>query len=873
MRFVVFVVGLVILISAAPLRAADLPITFNNQIIRIFQQRCQSCHRPGNIAPFSLLTYADAAGHASSIKRQIETRQMPPWKPVNAEGVFEAERTLTDQELQTIVRWVDGGLLEGSASDLPEPIPFPLDWTYREPDRVVAPSDAYSLDPAGGEVYRCFSIPVNSAVDLNVRGYEVLPGNREIVHHVLLFIDRRGVSESRDAADPAPGYTCFGDPGFTPDGAVGGWVPGMQPEMFPLGIGVTIPAGSRIVMQVHYSPLGHISHPHESDGPPAPDRTRVGLFLSSQPLRQIAYVPVVNPFFSIPAGASRYLVEAVAFISADRELTAITPHMHLLGREVVVEARFPNGTTRELIHIADWDFEWQAEYTFRQPMLLPAGTIVSMKAWYDNSSLNPRNLSNPPVPVSWGERTTDEMCLTFLSVTVPGPRLMSQIPFTMGDRGGVAVNGVDAGGPGTSGYAQISPQSATGSEGLAIFGLRQNGVLVAEAAVAAAPRISSGRMFAETRGAIKSGIALANPNSAAATVSFSFTDLSGRQSPETSFAIPANTQLAAFLDQRPFNGPADFVGSFSFTSSSPLSVVALRQTLNERSEALMTTLPITEIGTALPAAPLVFPQFADGDGWTTQILLVNPTDTAVSGTLEFRGTQGTSQSSTSYSIPPRSVFRYETSGKPDVANTGSVQVSPANNSAVPSGSLIFSRSAGGVRVTEAGVPAVAAYTAFRAYVESSSDGKIESGIAIANTTASTIEVKLELTNLDGSAAARSTISLPPNGQLATFLDQIPGFEGLRLPFQGTIRILSTGPVSVIGLRGRYNERNDFLITTTPPVSETAPAGVAANERFFAHFVTGGGYTTQFILYSASQSSTGTLQFYSNTGQPISLSVR
>ena len=191
------------LLFAANAEAADAPITFNNQVIRIFQQQCQTCHRPGNIAPFSLLTYTDALSRATSIKQKVQTRAMPPWKPIDPHGKFEEERMLTNQEIDTIVRWVDEGLLEGSPSDLPEPIKFPATWTYNTPDVVVQPSASYQLDPAGGDIYRCFSMPVNSTTDLNVRGYEVLPGNREIVHHVLLFIDTTGiVSQSRR---PGPG--------------------------------------------------------------------------------------------------------------------------------------------------------------------------------------------------------------------------------------------------------------------------------------------------------------------------------------------------------------------------------------------------------------------------------------------------------------------------------------------------------------------------------------------------------------------------------------------------------------------------------------------------------------------------------------------
>jgi len=804
---------------------------------------------------------------------------MPPWKPVDANGVFENERTLTDQEIQTIVRWTETGMAEGAPSDLPEALRFPKDWTYNEPAVVVQPDEAYTLNPQGGEVYKCFTMPTNSAQDMNVRGLEVLPGNREIVHHVLLFVDRRGVSANLDAAEPGPGYTCFGGPGFTPDTALGGWVPGMMPQMFPLGTGVTVPAGSRIVMQVHYSPLAHLSH-HSIPGIPLdPDRTRIGLFLSSSPLRQISFVPVVNPFFLIPPGATRQLVTAITRIPQDVELNGITPHMHLLGREVLVEATFPNRTKKELIHITDWDFQWQAEYTFRQPILLPAGTVVTMQAWYDNSSDNPRNPSNPPIAVGWGERTTDEMCLTFLSVTAPGARLMTEIPYTIGDRGGVSVNTLETQTITATGYGRLSPQSNNVTpEGLAIFGLRQNGALVTEAAVSASRPISSGRVFAETRGAVNSGIAIANPHAEAVNVSFFFTDTRGERVASGSTSIPARGQIANFLSDAPFNGPADFIGSFSFSSTLPVSIVALRGTTNERAEFLLTTLSVAETNsTAASSQNVVFPHFADGNGWSTQILLVNPTDNPISGTMRFVDQLGRPQNvpidgPPDYTIPARAALRYQTRGDATATAVGSVWITPSPNSAAPTGSLIFSLRNGGTRIAEAGVPATLAGSAFRVYVESSATDGIQSGVAVTNTSAVEARVTLELTNLNGSSAARTTVTIPANGQLATFINQIAGFESLSSPFRGLLRITSATPVSVIGLRGRYNERSEFLITTTPPVTET-PAGSAA-EKFFAHFANGGGYTTQFILFSgAPQAADGTLLFFSNDGRPSPMSIR
>src|SRR5947207_1378361 len=201
MRFKAFATAIILFILGRPAHA-EAPVTFNNQVVRIFQQHCQTCHRPGNIAPFSLLTYADARPWARAIREAVLLKTMPPWKPVNAHGVYQGERTLTDQEIQTISQWVDDGSPEGAAADLPNPISFPETWSAGTPNVVLQPSDSYNIPSGSDDIYRCFPIPVNPDRDVYVRGYEILPGNRAIVHHVLLFIDEKGSSVSLDHADP-----------------------------------------------------------------------------------------------------------------------------------------------------------------------------------------------------------------------------------------------------------------------------------------------------------------------------------------------------------------------------------------------------------------------------------------------------------------------------------------------------------------------------------------------------------------------------------------------------------------------------------------------------------------------------------------------
>ncbi len=634
-----FIAG-VLLIFAGELQA-QTPVTFNNQVVRIFQQHCQACHRPGNIAPFSLLTYQDAVPRARLIRDAVESKQMPPWKPVSAHGVFKAERALTESEIQTIVQWASSGAPEGSPGDLPLPANFPETWSVGPPDAVIQPAEAYQLPAGSSDVYRCFPISVNSQSDVYVRGYEVIPSNRKIVHHVLLFIDESGQSVPLDNADPGPGYTCFGGTGFLVGvGGLGGWVPGASAEMFPIGAGMRIPAGARIVMQVHYSTAEAHSHSGlQFDHAVESDQTRVGLYLSQTPLERLAFRAVVNPFFVIPAGESRYQVRALSIIPSDVDLIGIAPHMHLLGRETRVTARFLNGQTRELIRIDDWDFHWQGNYTYREPIFLPAGTVIEMVAYYDNSTNNPNNPSNPPVAVGWGERTIDEMCLTFLTVKSPGTPNVTTVPFSISDRSTTSVVTQESSATTRVGYARISNGAGSVPAGLAIFGYRQNGTLISEAGVPASGLLSRARVYAETGGGVRSGLAIANPSGDPATISFYFTGENGQDVRSGTASIPANSQIAGFLDEAPFNGPSPFAGSFTVTSSKPVSIVALRGYLNERSEFLITTMPVADLA-SVSSASTVFPHFADGGGWTTQVVLVNPSDTAISGVLRFADSAG-----------------------------------------------------------------------------------------------------------------------------------------------------------------------------------------------------------------------------------------
>ena len=435
------------------------------------------------------------------------------------------------------------------------------------------------------------------------------------------------------------------------------------------------------------------------------------------------------------------------------------------------------------------------------------------------------------------------------------------------------------------GYAEIAgtPNAPTG---MAIFGYRAGGVLVSEAGVPASGFIQHGRVNAEVAGVVNTGFAVANPNGSPANIAFYFTDASGNQTSAGSTTIPPGGQMAKFLSEAPYNASQPTTGTFTFDADVPVAAIALRGYTNERSEFLVTTLPIADT-TSATSATLLFPHFAWGGGWSTEFDLVNSSDATISGTLSFfeQGTAGSLTpamslsingqvvSSVSYSIAGRSSVKFVTTGQDSTIHVGSARVTPAQGSSAPAGNAVFSFTQNGVRVSEAGVPLQRQGTAFRMYVESSA--AIQSGIAVLNTGGSDEQVTFDLTGLDGSPTGlQGTVTVPAGGQRALFINQIPGLASLPQSFKGIVRVTTgdNAPIVVFGLRGRWNERNEFLVTTTTPANE---ADSAKNAIIFPHVVDGGGYTTQFIQYSGTpaQPGSGNLQIFSQTGSPMSLSLQ
>jgi len=385
--------------------------TFNKDIAPILYANCSSCHRPGEVAPFPLLTYQDAAKRAALIAGAVGGRFMPPWKAEPGYGDFAGARLLTTEQIAMIQDWDKAGAPEGDPNLKPEPPKFVDGWQGGQPDKVLTIPVKYSLPAGGSDQYRCFVIPTGLDHDVYIDGTEFRPGNRRIVHHALVFLDGSGRARELAAASPDGSYPCFGGPGFPAAGLIGGWAPGFTPPPRVPALSIPLRKGMDVVIQIHY----HLS------GKPEEDQSSFGLSFSGPPSKGRTSILLFDHHLDIPPGDSHYVAKASLTLPRDVELAGVTPHAHYLCRDMKVNAVLPDGSTRHLIWIKDWDFNWQNAYRYKTPIDLPKGTRIDLEYTYDNSENNPHNPAHPPVRIHWGEQTTDEMALVFLTVVLPTP--------------------------------------------------------------------------------------------------------------------------------------------------------------------------------------------------------------------------------------------------------------------------------------------------------------------------------------------------------------------------------------------------------------------------------------------------------------------
>lgn len=385
---------------AAFANAAE-PVTFSKDIAPILFAHCAACHRPGDIGPFSLLTYRDARQHLTQIAQATAQRIMPPWKPEPGPHPFVGDRSLSADQIERIQAWAAAGAPEGDPRDLPALPVWSSSWQLGTPDVVAEMPEPFTLQAEGADVFRTFVLRIPTTRARYVKAIEFRPGNARAVHHANIGVDHTSSSRKLDEADAETGYAggMVPDAGYPP-GYMLGWTPGQRPRPSPDGMPWRLEPGSDLVVQLHMQPTGKpetvqaIAGFYFTDTPPT--RTPVGLRLGSETI-------------DMAPGDRAYAISDRYVLPVDVDLLAIQPHAHNLGRLMEASATRPDGTTESLITIHDWDFRWQDVYRYQTPIPLPAGTTLSMRFTYDNSAENPRNPVRPPQRVVWGQNTTDEM--------------------------------------------------------------------------------------------------------------------------------------------------------------------------------------------------------------------------------------------------------------------------------------------------------------------------------------------------------------------------------------------------------------------------------------------------------------------------------
>jgi peroxiredoxin len=403
-------------------------VAFYRDVLPILQNNCQSCHRPGEVGPFSLITYRQAVNWAGDIKEYTQKRKMPPWKPTEGPA-FLNERKMSDKDIATLAAWVDNGTPKGDPAEAPPPRRFVQGWQMGQPDLILSPGDDFQVGPSGNDIFRCFVMPTNLPEDKYVTALEVRPSNPRVVHHALLFIDSAGQGRKLElkekekdqkpgSVDQGPGYSSAMGVGFLPRGALGGWAPGQLGRHLPEGSGHFLPKDSDVVMQVHY----------HRDGRLEKDRTQVGLYFAKKPVSKPFQGFVIAGggqgrlrFFAIPAGAADHRIHGSLWVEQDFLLHSVMPHMHLIGKAIKITMTPPEGSTQTLVSIPDWNYNWQETYFFKEPIPVKSGTRFDIEAFYDNSPSNPNNPNHPPKIVTFGEQTTNEMCFGFFGATSDKP--------------------------------------------------------------------------------------------------------------------------------------------------------------------------------------------------------------------------------------------------------------------------------------------------------------------------------------------------------------------------------------------------------------------------------------------------------------------
>ncbi|HYK61724.1 MAG TPA: thiol-disulfide isomerase [Bryobacteraceae bacterium] len=410
---------------AAGVGLAQSP-TFYKDVAPVLEQHCQTCHRPGEVAPMPLLSYSEARPWAKAIKTAVLSHKMPPWYADPHVGTFSNNPSLSQAEIDTLVKWADNGAPEGNPADASAPRKFTEGWTIGKPDQVLDIGTDFKVPAKGTIEYTYFVVPTGFTEDRWVKEIEVRAGNSAVVHHVVLYARPKGskfIGEAKPGvpyvppADPGPGdkrppqsdqarFYGINNGGYE---MVGVYVPGGVAYRTRPGQARLIPAGADLIFQMHYTANGHETT----------DRSKVGIvFATEKPKERVVNAFILNETLRIPPGAENHRVDANVTLQADATLQAMFPHMHLRGKAFEYVATFPSGETQALLKVPQYSFNWQLTYYLDQPIKLPKGTVLKATAYYDNSPNNPYN-PDPKKEVYWGDQSWDEMLAGFVDFAIP----------------------------------------------------------------------------------------------------------------------------------------------------------------------------------------------------------------------------------------------------------------------------------------------------------------------------------------------------------------------------------------------------------------------------------------------------------------------
>lgn len=403
------------LIFGAAAWAASVPreVTFHKDVEKIVQEHCQECHRAGEIAPFALMSYKDARPWAKAIKEDILTKKMPPWFADPQYGHFADDRSLSKQEIDTLVAWIDGGAKEGDPKDAPAPRTYTEGWNIPTPD-LVLDMNTFHIPAKGDIQYQYVVLPTKFDHDQWIQAAEARPSDRSVVHHVVIFVrqpDNKWLHEAKAGVPYTPpgGGKDFANTSGGGSDVLMIYTPGKIPEMWRPGLGKMIPAGSDLVLQIHYT----------TNGKEAVDNTKVGLvFAKEKPTERAFTFAGNNLTFKIPPGDPNYPVMAKTKFPNETTILNFFPHMHVRGKAFEYRAIYPDGRTEVLLRVPNYDFFWQLDYKLAVPLKIPAGTIIECTGWFDNSPNNPHN-PDPTATVRFGEQSWEEMMLGFYDVVIP----------------------------------------------------------------------------------------------------------------------------------------------------------------------------------------------------------------------------------------------------------------------------------------------------------------------------------------------------------------------------------------------------------------------------------------------------------------------